>query len=75
MTHILQYHTPVRVVEDESGTITTCGKRFDYTSATVLDYFPFGGNNSTARGRSPQYLKDPSTDLHNVILKSGTKVM
>ena len=73
VTHVLQHHTPVRVVEDESGIIAAAGKRFDITSATVIDYVPYGKNNSLERGHSPQFLKDASTDLHHVILKSGIK--
>jgi len=73
VTHVLQNHTPVRVVKGESGTIAAAGKRFDITSATVIDYVPFGENNSLERGRSPQFLMEASTDLHHDILKSGIK--
>jgi len=73
VTHVLQHHTKVRDVKDEYGVIAAAGKRFDITSATVIDYVPSGNNNSLERGRSPQFLKDASTDLHHVILKSGIK--
>ena len=42
VAHVLQHHTPVRDVDDESGTIAAGGKRFDPTSATVIDYVPSG---------------------------------
>ena len=34
-------------MKDESGTIAAGGKCFDYISATVIDYIPYGENNST----------------------------
>lgn len=73
VTHVLQHHTPVGVVKNESGIIAAAGKRFDITSATVIDYVPFGKNNSLERGCSPQFLMEASTDLHHVISKSGIK--
>ena len=71
VNHLLFNHSKVRNISGEKGLMVGGGKRYDKTSATVIDYVPAINNNSTTSGQTNSLLYEASLAFDNICCNSS----
>ena len=71
VNHSLFNHSKVRNISGEKGLMVGGGKRYDKTSATVIDYVPAINNNSTTSGQTNSLLYEASLAFDNICCNSS----